>query len=402
MPATASANRERNRPFDASGIVPYYLSDNLPNWGFPVFGITPSARLRPSPYYEATLADGVTAFTTYNHMLMPTSFGDPEAEYWRLLNGVAMWDVAVERQVELRGPDAGRLAQILTARNLSGCTVGLGKYVPLCNHEGVLINDPILLKLADDHYWLSIADSNVWFWARAIAAERHLHVTVGEPDVSPLAVQGPLAVDVVAALCGDWVRDLRYFGFRETDIDGIPVVVARSGWSKQGGYEIYLRDGSAGTRLWNLVRETGRPWDIGPGNPNFCERVETGLLSYGGDTDDQTNPYEVRLGKYIDLTVPDDVIGIQALRRIHAEGPRRHQLGVILDGDTPTALGFLWHDILADGRKVGAMTNCVWSWRLRKNIGFALIDVALRPGHRVTVVKGGAPTPATLTTLPFL
>ena len=367
-----------------------------------MFGITPSARLRPSPFFEATLAEGVTAFTTYNYMLMPTSFGQPEAEYWRLLNGVALWDVAVERQVELRGRDAGRLAQILCPRDLSGCVVGQGKYAPLCNHEGTLINDPILLKLADDHYWLSIADSNIWFWARAIAAERGLEVTVGEPDVSPLAVQGPKAAAVVAAVCGDWIRELKYFWFRETRIDGIPVVVARSGWSKQGGYEVYLRDGSQATRLWNIFREAGRPWDIGPGSPNFCERVESGLLSYGGDTDDHTNPYEVRLGKYIDLDVADDVIGIGALRRIHAAGPRRHQLGVVLDGDEPTAFGFLWHPILRDGHKVGDLTNCAWSYRLKRNIGFALIATDCAAGERVEVTKDGRPVPGTLTTLPFL
>lgn len=299
-----------------------------------MFGISPSARLRPSPFFEATRAEGVTAFTTYNHMLMPTSYGHPEAEYWRLLNGVSQWDVAVERQVQMLGPDAGRLAQILCARDLSKCKVGQGKYVPLCNHAGSLINDPILLKLAEDRYWLSIADSNIWFWAGAIAAERGLDVEVSEPDASPMAVQGPKAEEVVAALFGDWVRGLKYFWFRETAIEGIPVAVARSGWSKQGGFEIYLLDGSQGTKLWNLVKEAGRPWDIGPGNPNFCERVESGLLSYGGDTDAQTNPFEVRMGAYVDLAVPDDVVGIKALRRIHAEGPKRHQLGVILEGET--------------------------------------------------------------------
>lgn len=180
-----------------------------------MFGITPSARLRPSPFYEATLQEGVTAFTTYNHMLMPTSFGHPEEEYWRLMTGVSQWDVGCERQVQLQGPDAGRLAQILSPRDLSGCKLGQGKYVPLCNHAGVLINDPILLKLAEDRYWFSIADSNIWFWARAIAAERRLNVEVSEPDVSPLAVQGPKAEDVVASLAGDWVRSLKYFWFRK-------------------------------------------------------------------------------------------------------------------------------------------------------------------------------------------
>ena len=366
-----------------------------------MFSITPSARLRPSPFYAATLAEGVCAFTTYNHMLMPTGFGNPPEELRRLMEGVSMWDVAVERQVELRGPDAGRLAQILCPRDLSKCQVGQGKYVPLCNHAGILINDPILLKLADDHYWLSIADSNIWFWARAIAAERGLNVAVSEPDVSPLAVQGPRAEDVAAAMFGDWVRGLKYFWFRETTLEGIPLVLARSGWSKQGGFELYLRDGSQGTRLWNLVREAGRPWGIGPGYPNVVERIESGLLSYGGDSDDTTNPFEVRLGKYVDLAVPDDVIGIQALRRIHAEGPRRHQLGAVLDGDEPTPLLFHWHGIFRDGVRVGDLTNCVWSPRLKRNIGFALISTQCQPGERVEIRKEGRSVAATLQQLPF-
>jgi glycine cleavage system aminomethyltransferase T len=367
-----------------------------------VFGITPSARLRPSPFYEAALAQGVTAFTLYNHMLMPTSYGHPEEEYWRLIKGVSQWDVACERQVQLTGPDAGRLAQLLCPRDVTGCKIGQGKYVALCNHAGTLINDPILLKLDEDRYWFSIADSNIWFWARAIAAERGLDVEVSEPDVSPLAVQGPKAEEVVASIFGDWVRGLKYFSFRETELEGIPLAVARSGWSKQGGYELYLMDGTQGTRLWNIVKEAGKPWDIGPGNPNFCERVESGLLSYGGDTDATTNPFEVRMGRYVDLQVPDDVIGIKALRRIHAAGPRRHQLGVVIEGDEPTVLGFQWHSIMRFGKKVGDLTNCVWSCRLRKNIGFALISSDCVAGDSVEVEKDGRMMAGTLKELPFL
>lgn len=367
-----------------------------------MFGITPSARLRPSPYYEATLAEGVCAFTTYNHMLMPTSYGKPLEEYWRLINGVSQWDVAVERQVQLRGPDAGRLAQILAPRDLSTCKVGQGKYVPLVNHQGVLINDPICLKLADDLYWLSIADSNIWFWASAIAAERGLRVEVSEPDVSPLAIQGPKAEDVVAHLCGDWVRGLKYFWFREFDLGGIPLVVARSGWSKQGGFELYLRDGSQGTKLWNLVKEAGQPWGIGPGNPNWSERVESGLISFGGDTDGQTNPYEVRMGKYVDLHVPDDTVGIQALRRISAEGPKRHSLGIILDAGDPVSPGFSWNPIYKDGAKVGDLTNCVFSIRVQKNLGFALISRDCVVGDRVQAMVGGVMHSGVLTELPFV
>ena len=367
-----------------------------------MFGITPSSRLRPSPYYESTLAEGVTAFTTYNHMLMPTSYGKPVEEYWRLINGVSQWDVAVERQVQLQGPDAGRLAQLLCTRDLSRCQVGQGKYVAVCNHDGVLINDPILLKLADDRYWLSIADSNIWFWARAIAAERGLNVKVSEPDVSPMAVQGPKPEDVVASIFGDWVRALKYFWFKETSIAGIPVAVARSGWSKQGGFELYLMDGSKGTQLWNIVREAGKPWDIGPGNPNVCERIESGLISYGGDTDGQTNPFEVRMDKYVSLDVADDVIGIQALRRIHQQGRKRQQLGVALDGEQPTQLGFHWHAINKDGQRVGDLTNCVWSWRLKRNIGFGLVASGCAVGDKVQVHKEGHTVNATLVALPFI
>lgn len=367
-----------------------------------MFGISPSARLRPSPYFEATVAEGVTAFTTYNHMLMPTSYGHPEDEYWRIINGVSQWDVAVERQVQLKGKDAGKLAQILSPRDLSKCKVGQGKYVPLCNHEGVLINDPILLKLDEDLFWLSIADSDIWFWARAIAAERGLQVEISEPDVSPMAVQGPKAENVVASIFGDWVRDLKYFWFRETEINGIPVAVARSGWSKQGGFEIYLMDGRRGTDLWQIVREAGQPWGIGPGNPNWCERVESGLVSYGGDTDGLTNPFEVRMGKYVDLDVADDVVGIQALRRIAAEGSTRHQLGVVLEGGKPATPEFTWNDIIHEGHKVGDLTNCAWSWRMKKNIGFALVSTQMQPGDSVTVLRADGAVPGTLCTLPFL
>ena len=364
--------------------------------------IFPSARLRPSPFYQSTLNEGVTSFTTYNGMLMPTGYGKPEEEYWRLINGVAMWDVAVERQVQLKGPDAGKLAQILSPRDVSKCVVGQGKYVTLCNHAGTLINDPILLKRADDLYWFSIADSNILFWARAIAAERRLNVEIIEPDASPLAVQGPKAEDVVASILGDWVRDLKYFWFKETTLSGMPVAVARSGWSKQSGFEIYLMDKTRGGELWNFVKEAGKAWNIGPGNPNAHERVESGLLSYGGDTDDQTNPFEVRLGKYVDVNLPDEVVGIQALRKIKAEGPKRQQLGVILEDETPAAPSFIWFDILSGKQKIGSMTNIIWSYRLKKNIGFALVSISAKAGDRVMIMRNGRSENAILAELPFL
>ena len=217
-----------------------------------------------------------------------------------------------------------------------------------------------------------------------------------------MALQGPKAEDVVAHVLGDWVRGLKYFWFRETDVNGIPVAVQRSGWSKQGGFEIYLKDGSRGTELWNIFKEAGQPWGIGPGAPATAERTESGLVSVGGDTDDRTNPFEVRLGKYVDLDVADDVVGIAALRRIKAEGVKRHQLGLVLEGDKPAPLGFRREDVLHNGRRIGMMTNCVWSPRMKANIGYALIDAGVPAGETVHVQRDTGLVNAQLVPLPFL
>lgn len=367
-----------------------------------MISISPSARLRRSPFYEASVAEGMAAASIYNRMIMPTSYGHPEEEYWRLINGVSQWDVGVERQVQLKGPDAGRLAQVLSPRDLSACKAGQGKYVPLCNHHGAIINDPILLKLADDLYWLSIADSDICLWAGMVAAERGFDVEVSEPDVSPMALQGPKAEDVVASVLGEWVRNLKYFWFKEAEIEGIPVAVQRSGWSKQGGFEIYLRDGTKGTQLWNIFKEAGKPWGIGPGAPATAERVESGLLSYGGDTDENTNPFEVRLGGYVDLNVPDDVVGIKALRKIKEQGVKRHQLGAVLDGPEPAPAGDRRERILFDGRFVGWLTNCVWSPRMKANIGYALISTEVACGESIQIVRDCGLIAARLVELPFL
>ncbi len=367
-----------------------------------MFQIHPTARIRPSPFYNSAIAEGMTSASIYNRMILPTSYGDPEAEYWRIINGVSQWDVGVERQVQVKGPDAAALAQILTVRDLSNCKTGQGKYAPICNHSGVIINDPIVLKLADDLFWFSIADSDIWYWARVIAAERGMDVEVSEPDVSPLAVQGPKAEDVVASIFGDRVRALKYFWFLETEIEGIPVAVARSGWSKQGGFEIYLMDGTKGDHLWNIVKEAGQPYDIGPGAPTTAERTESGLVSVGGDTDERTNPYEVRLGSFVNLDIGDDVVGIKALRDIATRGATRQQLGLVLEGDAPSPLGFEWEDIEFNGKKIGSMTNCVWSFRMEKNIGYALISNEAKPGTDVTIKRLNGDVTAQLVELPFL
>ncbi|MEL6792411.1 MAG: glycine cleavage T C-terminal barrel domain-containing protein [Pseudomonadota bacterium] len=362
--------------------------------------ISPSPRVRPSPYFDETVEDGVAAFTSYNHMLMPVSYGDPEAEYDRLINGVSMWDVSVERQVELQGPDAGRLAQRLCARDLSNMPVNMGWYVAICDERGTLINDPILLKLAEDRYWLSIADSDVKLWARAVAAAERMNVGVSEPDVSPLAIQGPKSDDVCAALFGDWVRDLKYFEVREAVLDDIPLMVARSGWSKQGGFELYLMDGALGPALWRRVKEAGQPWGIGPGSPNQSERVESGLLSYGTDTDDETNPYEVRMGRFVDLDA--DFIGAEALRRIKAEGAKRKQVGLLLDDGEARPGIVKWAGARNGNRTVGHMTTNAWSPRLGRNIGIGLVARDVEVGEKLQITIGGEIVEAEVCKLPFL
>ena len=365
--------------------------------------LSPSARIRRSPFYDATIAEGVTSFSVYNRMYMPTGYGDPEGEYWRLINAVSMWDVACERQVELAGPDAVRLAQALCPRRIEHMKPGQGWYVPVCDHRGVLLNDPILLKLAEDRFWLSIADGDLILWAKAVAAERGFDVAVSEPDVSPLAVQGPKAEAVIAGLFGDWVWELRYFHFRETALAGIPLVLARSGWSKQGGFELYLMDGRRGTDLWNLVREAGAPHGIGPGSPNPAERIESGLLSFGGDTDDATNPFEVGMARYVDPGAPDDTIGIAALREIHARGPARHQLGIALEGAAPIPLQDWRPDLFAGGARIGRMTANAWSPRLGHNIGLCLVASEAVPGDAVTLtLADGTGVAGELRALPFL
>ncbi len=367
------------------------------------FNISESPRVRRSPFFDSTIEDGVVSFLPYNKMLLPTGYGDPRAEYERLIKGVAMWDVAAQRQIQISGPDACKLVQVLTPRKLDQMTPGVGWYTAICNHAGTIINDPVLLKHAEDKYWFSIADSDMLLWSRAIAHERGFNVTICEPDVSPLAIQGPYAEDVVAALLGEEIRSIRHFRFEYGELDTIPMIVARSGWSKQGGFELYLMNSAKGSELWQRVKQAGKPFDIGPGCPNPTERIESGLLSYGGDTDDETNPFEVRLERYIHLDVPDDVIGVQALRKIYADGVRRHQLGIFINSDKPLGYSNQYSQVIAGSEVLGKITAQSWSPRLKKNIGLCLVSIEAQPGDDVMIkLHNGYHLEAQLTVLPFL
>jgi len=359
---------------------------------------------RKSAFFDATVADGVRSFSVYNHMYIPGHFGDPQGEYERLMTGVAMWDVASERQVALEGPDAARLARYLTPRNLDKLQAGQARYVPICDHDGYLINDPVLLKLAEDRFWLSVADSDLHLWAGAIARERGWNVRVSEPDVSPLAIQGPLAEDVAVALFGAQVRDLKQFRFVETDLAGIPLVLMRSGWSRQGGFELFLTDGTRGTELWQAVRRAGAPFGIGPGAPNDIERLESGLISYGADMRRQVipaNPFEMGFGAMVDLDSGQEFVGRAALLDIRAQGVARRRTGMVIAGD-PVAASQHPLPLMQDGRAVGVVSEIAHSPRLARNIGVGLVESGLGDSaDGLMIDMAGGLRPVHLSPLPF-
>lgn len=357
------------------------------------------SRLRRSPFFEATLKYGAQRYTVYNHMFLPTCYGDLEAEYWKLLNDVTVWDVSVERQVEISGPDAFTFTNMLTPRDLTKCAVGQGKYVIITAEDGGIINDPVLLRLGENHFWLALADSDVLLWAKGVALNSGLDVKICEPDVSPMQVQGPRSQEVVARLFGDDIRDLRYYWFLEKQIDGIPVIVTRTGWTGEVGYELYLRDGSRGVDLWERVMEAGREFGIGPTGPSDIRRIEAGILNYGIDMTLDTNPFEVGLGWQVNLEQEADFIGRTALERIKAEGPRRLLAGVEIDGE-PLDLNMTRWPVHLDGSEVGFITSAIYSPRLEKNIGYAMVPADMAElGIRLTVtvadgdVRGAAVIP---------
>jgi aminomethyltransferase len=332
------------------------------------------ARLRRSPFFAATQRYGAKAYTVYNHMLFPICFADLEEEYWHLVNGVTLWDVSVERQVEITGPDALAFTNMLTPRDLTRCAVGQGKYVVITADDGGIINDPVLLRLGENHFWLALADSDVLLWARGVALNAGLRVTIGEPDVSPLQLQGPKAKEVVRALFGDATLALRYYHFFEIALDGIPLVVTRTGWSGEVGYEIYLRDGSRGDELWERIMEAGKVHGIRPTGPSDIRRIEAGILNWGADMTLENNVYEVGLEYLVDEGKSTDFFGRAPLRRIAAEGVKRKLVGIEIAGKRIEFNSTRW-PVKIDDTLVGEVTSAIYSPRLKKNIGYAMLPI---------------------------
>ena len=330
-------------------------------------------QIRKSPYFDATVRWGATGFSVYNHMYIPRDFGDPEQNFWNLVNAAILCDVAVERQVEITGPDATKFIQILTPRNLSKLSVGQCKYIIVTNAQGGVINDPILLRLAENHFWMSLADSDVLLWAQGVAVHSGLDVTICEPDASPLQLQGPKSSDIMAALFGDTIRNLKYYWLREVTLDGIPLIVSRTGWSSELGYELYLRDGSRGSELWDKIMAAGEQYGLKPGHTSSIRRIEGGMLSYHADADINTNPYELGLDRLIDLEMEASFIGKAALQDIRAKGVSRKQVGLQIDGPPLTGPNTTFWPVTIDGRPIGKVTSAVYSPRLKQNIALAMV-----------------------------
>ena len=359
-------------------------------------------QVRKSPYSDAALRWGAKGFSVYNHMYIPRDFGDPRQNFWYLVNDAILCDVSVERQVQIKGPDAAKFTQFLCCRDLSKCQVGQCKYVLITDQDGGIINDPILLKLAEDHFWLSIADSDVLLWARGVAVNSGMDVDISEPDVSPLQLQGPKSRDVLRAAFGDAPTELKYYRFMEFDWDGVPLIISRTGWSSELGYEIFLRDGTQGEKLWEHLMAVGGPLGLKPGHTSSIRRIEAGMLSYHADMTLANNPYEMGMGRLVDLDMEADFISKAALTLIKERGVSQQLVGLEIDGDPFVGSNDFFWPILKEGVKVGTVTSAIYSPRLQKNIALAMLSIDhTASGRALQVDKLGETRACTVVPIPF-
>jgi aminomethyltransferase len=364
-------------------------------------GVLLYTRIRKSPYYYGSRRHGVALYSFYNHHYHPRHYGDPFAEYWQLLEGVTLWDVGgAERQVEITGPDAFRFTNMLTPRDLEKCAVGQCKYAFITDERGGIINDPVLLRLGENHFWLSLADSDVLLWAKGLAYHAGMDVQIREPDVAPLQIQGPRSREVMTDLFGEEILDVGYYRLVDRELDGMRMVISRTGYSGELGYEVYLHDaGRDGLKLWDRLIQAGEPHGLSPIGPCHIRRIEGGILAHGCDMTIEENPYEVGYGYkwMVELDGGQDYVGRDALRRVAEEGVRRKLVGVEIGGSKLGAYndGSMpdFFAVRGGGEEVGKVTSACWSPRLERNIGYAMVPVELaelgtelvieRPGETV-------------------
>ena len=336
------------------------------------FSIAKSRRLRSTPYTSRIEEQGVTAYTIYNHMLLPAAFGSIEDSYRHLKEHVQVWDVAAERQVEISGKDSAELVQLMTCRDLSKSKIGRCYYCPIIDDSGNLVNDPVVLKLAEDRWWISIADSDVIFFAKGLAAGYRFDVKITEPVVDIIAVQGPKSFDLMEKVFGKIIKELKFFGFSYYDFKGTKHLIARSGWSKQGGFEIYVQNTQAGQKLYDHLFEIGDEFNVKPGCPNLIERIESGLLSYGNDFDNNDNPFECGFDQYVSLDSEVNFLGKENLKKVKSDGILKKLMGIKIDAKEVSISGSL--DLKDEnGNIIGELRSACYSPHFEKVIGIAMI-----------------------------
>jgi len=361
-----------------------------------------SRRTRSTPFSNRVESAGVAAYTVYNHMLLPTVFESLEADCAHLKEHVQVWDVSVERQVAITGPDAAKLIQVMTPRDLSKAALGQCFYIPVVDDRGGMLNDPVAIKHADDRYWISVADSDMLLWAKGLAYGFRFEVDVDEPDVHPLAVQGPKAEELVARLFGDEVRDIRFFRGKWLNYEGQSLFVARSGYSKQGGFEIYVNPAELGEPIWDALFAAGEDLNVRPGGPNLIERIEGGLLSYGNDMTRENTPFECGLGRFCDVETSIGSVGREALMRQSKDGPMRFIKGIMIEGEPLEPCRNPWPMVSDGGEFAGQVTSCAFSPDLRSNVAIGMVERDYwRVGNTLWVDTSQGQRRAEVTNLPF-
>jgi aminomethyltransferase len=364
------------------------------------------ARNRRTPYYEATQRSSPKAYTVYNHMYFPVRFDTFENEFQALLNDVTIWDVSVERCIEVSGPDGFKFAQLVTPRNLSKCAVGQGKYVLICDSDGGVINDPVMTRMDENTFWFALASSDVLLYFKGLKnAFPKLNVTIRELDVAPLQVQGPKSKDLMKDLLGESILDLKYYFWRKAEIKGVPVVITRTGWTSEVGYEVYLLDPTKGSVIWDTLLEVGKKYNVKPTGPSDIRRVEGGILNWGADMTYENNPSQIGLERLVDYTLPEDAcISIGALKKIKAQGVKKKLVGVEMDGEPFPALNNVkWTAHSEGGADVGKVTSAIYSPRLKKNIGYCWLPTEMaKNGTKVKVETEWGPRTGTVAPMPFI
>jgi aminomethyltransferase len=358
---------------------------------------------RRSPFFEATLRDGCTAYDIYNHMYLPGYFEDPIEEYWALVNDVVMYDTAVERTVEVSGPDADRLIDMITCRDLTRCAVRQGKYMIVTGPDGGIVNDPVLLHVDEHRWWMQLADSDAGLYALGVATAHGLDAEVGYPDAYPMQVQGPRSADTLAKLVGPAIYELKYYWCEFFEIAGQRVLISRTGYTAVPGFEVNILSRDGGTALWDAIKQAGEEFGIRPAIPSMIRRLEAGIFNYGSDMTLENNPFELMGMERLVEEQPQDYIGKQALERIRREGVGRKLVGIEIDGDALTFDPTDFWPVHAGGREVGKVTDAVWSPRLERNIGYVWVPIELaEPGTPLDIESEGGPLAGRTAAIPFI